>query len=72
MGGSLVRILPQIKQAKAMLGAIGNPQAMLNTLIQRNPQVQQIISQYGGVNEAISALCEKQGISPQEFMEALR
>ena len=65
-------LISQIKQAKAMLNAMGNPQAALSQIVQNNPQVNQIINQYGGINGAITALCQQKGINPQEFIEALK
>ena len=65
-------MLPQINQMKAMLGAVQNPQAMVNQLLQQNPQVQQVISQYGSVDRAIDTLCRQKGINTQEFLDALK
>lgn len=65
-------MLPQINQMKSMMSAVQNPQAMVNQLLQQNPQVQQIISQYGSVDRAIDTLCQQRGINTQEFMNALR
>ena len=52
--------------------AVQNPQAMINQIIQQNPQVNQIISQFGSVDGAINALCAQQGISVNELMDALK
>lgn len=68
----LAQMLPIIKSAKAMLNSAQNPQAMINQIIQQNPKVNSIISQYGSVNGAINAICNQQGISVDEFMEALK
>lgn len=65
-------IIAQVKQARAMLGAIGNPQAAMAQILQSNPQVGQMISQYGGINGAITALCQQKGIDPHELIEALK
>ena len=45
---------------------------MLNQIMQSNPQVNQIINQYGGVDGAIRAVCQQKGIDYQEFMDALK
>ena len=72
MGSPLAQMIPKIKQAKAMLGAIQNPQLAINQILQQNPQINQVISQYGGVDGAINALCQQQGIPVNEFMDALK
>ena len=72
MQSPLARLLPQIKQVKQILGSVQNPNVMLNQILQQNPQVNQIISQYGSVDGAINALCQQQGISVQEFYDALK
>ena len=65
-------LISQIKQAKAMLGAMGNPQAVLTQIVNNNPMIRQIISQYGSVDGAITALCQQKGINPQELADALK
>ena len=55
-----------------MFSAMQNPQMMLNQLMNQNPQVQQIINQYGGVDGAIRAVCQQKGIDYQEFIDALK
>ena len=72
MGSPLLQMLPRIKQAKQMMSAIQNPQMALNQILQSNPQINQVISQYGSVDGAINALCQQQGINYQEFMDALK
>ena len=65
----LTQMLPLINQAKAIMN--GDPQAVMRVL-QQNPQVQQIIVQYGSLDGAITAICRQKGIDPQEFMNALK
>ena len=65
-------LIPMIRQAKAMLGAMQNPQAALTQIVNQNPIVNQVIRQYGSVDGAITALCNQKGINPQEFMDALK
>ena len=65
-------MMAMIKQAKTVIGNIQNPQMMINQLVQQNPVVSQVISQYGSVDGAINALCQQKGINPREFMDALR
>ena len=61
-------MIAQIKQAKSMLGAMNGKQIDLNSILQQNPQVQQMIGQYGGINGAIQAACQMKGIDYQEVM----
>ena len=65
-------MMNQIKQAKAIMGAMNGQQINLNAIIQQNPVVQETITRYGGVDGAIRALCEQKGISYHEFMDALK
>ena len=65
-------MVAMIKQAKTMLGAMGNPEAALSQIVNNNPVVQQTINQYGSVEGAINALCKQKGIDPRELMDALR
>lgn len=75
LGGGL-KIPPQIKQMISMVKSSGNPQLMLNQLIQANPQMQQvmqIVQKYGGdPNKAFYALAEEKGINPQEILDLLK
>ena len=64
--------MSQIKQAKAMLGALNGQQIDINRILQQNPQVQQVIAQYGSVDGAIRGVCEQKGINYHEFMDALK
>ena len=68
----LSQMMGQIKQAKAMMGMLNSGQVDLNRILQQNPQVQQIISQYGSVDGAIRGVCEQKGIDYHEFMDALK
>ena len=65
-------MMGQIKQAKALMSAMNGQQIDLNHIIQQNPQVQQVISQYGSVDGAIRAVCHQKGIDYREFMDALK
>ena len=66
------QMIAQIKQAKSMMSMLSGQQINLNSIIQQNPQVQQIISQYGSVDGAIRGVCEQKGIDYHEFMDALK
>ena len=72
LGGGQNKMITMIKQAKAMLGAMQNPQAALTQIINNNPIVNQVIKQYGSVDGAITAICKQKGINPQEVMDALK
>lgn len=69
-------IPPQIKQTIQMLRSANNPQAILNQLIQTNPNVREVmnlIKQYGNDPErAFYALAEQKGINPQSVLEQLK
>ena len=75
LGGGL-KIPPQIRQMISMVKASGNPQAMLNQLIQNNPQMAQVmelVKQHGGdPNKAFYALAKEKGIDPQEILDLLK
>ena len=75
LGGGL-QIPPQVKQMISLVKSSGNPQAMLNQLIQTNPnmkQVMEIVQQYGGdANKAFYAPAEQKGINPQEILDLLK
>ena len=59
-----------------MVKSARNPQAMLNQLMQNNPnyrQVTELINQNGGdAKKAFYALAEQQGIDPNEILDMLR
>ena len=65
------QMIAQIKQAKAMLGAMNGQQINLNSILQQNPQVQQMIGQFGGIDSAIRAVCQQKGIDYQEVADAV-
>ena len=65
-------MMAMIKQAKTALGAMQNPQAALMQIANNNPVVRQVISQYGSVDGAITALCNQKGIDTKEFLDALK
>ena len=63
----------QIKQMMNMVKSAGNPQMMVQNMLRQNPQVSQLINQYGNdPQRAFYALCEQKGINPQEFINTLR
>lgn len=68
--------LNQIKSMVNMLKSANDPQAMLNNLINQNPQfkgVMEYINQNGGdPKKAFYDLAEKNGIDPQEILNMLK
>ena len=76
LGRSRITLSPQVKQMISMIKSAGNPQLMLNQIMQTNPQLGQvmdIIKQYGGdANKAFYALAEQNGIDPQEILNLLK
>ena len=51
----------------------GNPQAMVNQMITQNPQVNQIINQYGGdPKTAFYKYAEANGVNPDEILNQLK
>ena len=68
--------LNNVRQMVNMVKSARNPQAMLNQLMQNNPQYRQvteIIKQNGGdPRRAFYALAQQQGIDPNEILNMLR
>lgn len=66
----------QIKQMMSMVQSAQNPQAMLNQMMQNNPQMQQamkLINQHGGdAQKAFYSLAQERGIDPQEILKMLK
>ena len=51
----------------------GNPQAMVNQMITQNPQVNQIINQYGGdPKTAFYKYAEANGVNPDEILNMMK
>ena len=68
----LSQMMAQIKQAKSMMNAMNGQGININQILQQNPQVMQIIQQYGSIDGAIHAICQQKGIDYREFMDALK
>ena len=75
LGGGL-QISPQVRQMITLIKTAGNPQMMLNQLLQTNPQlgqVMKIVEQYGGdANRALREIAEQNGINPEEIFSLIR
>lgn len=65
-----------IAQARQMVQAIrssGNPQAMISQIATKNPQLSQIIQQYGGdPKTAFYKYAEANGIDPNEILSMMK
>ena len=65
--------LSQIKQAWGLLKNAGNPQAMLQQMMNNNPQIQQLVNAAGGdPKAAFYKLAEQKGVDPNEIINALK
>ena len=66
-------MLSQAKQMVQMVKSSGNPQAMVNQMISKNPQVNQIIQQYGGdPKTAFYKYAEANGVDPNEILQMMK
>ena len=75
----LARNNPRMQQIKQMMGMINgssNPSAMLNQMIQSNPNYQQIMnainSAGGDPQKAFYAMAEQKGVNPQDILDMLK
>ena len=68
--------LGQIKQMMDAVKSAGNPQAMLNQMMQNNPQMRQVmdlVNQHGGdAQKAFYSLAEQRGIDPNQILNMLK
>lgn len=68
--------LSQIKSMMNMVRSAGNPQAMLQSMIQTNPQMRQvmnIVNQSGGdPRAAFYKLAQEKGVDPQQILDMLK
>ena len=68
--------LNQIKQMMNIVRSSGNPQAMLQSMVQSNPQMKQvmdIINQSGGdPKAAFYKMAEEKGVNPEEVIAMLK
>ena len=56
-----------------MVKTAANPNAMINQLLNQNPQVQQIIQQYGGdAQKAFYSIAQQMGVDPEQFLAQLK
>lgn len=68
--------LSQIKNMMNMIRSARNPQAMLQSMMQNNPQMRQVmdlINQSGGdPKAAFYKLAQEKGIDPQQILDMLK
>ena len=66
-------MLNQARQMAQTIKSCGNPQAMVNQMLSQNPQVNQIINQYGGnPKTAFYKYAEANGVNPDEILNILK
>ena len=75
----LVRANPMMQNVRRMMGMINNsqnPSAMMNSMMQNNPQLKQamdLINQSGGdARKAFYALAEQKGVDPQDILDMMK
>ena len=55
------------------LKSCGNPQGMVNQMLSQNPQISQIINQYGGdPKTAFYKYAEANGVNPDEILQMMK
>ena len=68
--------LNQIKRMANIVKSAGNPQAMLQSMMKDNPQMQQvmdIVNQSGGdPKAAFYKMAEEKGVNPDEILNLLK
>jgi hypothetical protein len=63
----------QAKQMAQMFKSASNPNALVNQMMSQNPQVRQIINQYGGdPKTAFYKYAEANGIDPNDVLGMLK
>ena len=72
-GSPVTNRLSQIRQMAQTFKMSNNPQALVNQMMTNNPQVKQIINQYGGDPQtAFYKYAEANGIDPNEILNMLK
>ena len=66
--------LAPLKNMLAMLNGAQNPQAALNMLAQKNPQMAQVMQLVGGRNpqEVFYEMCKQRGVNPDDILNQLK
>ena len=73
VGRTTTNTLGQVKQMIQTIKSSGNPQMMVNQMLSRNPQLNQLINQYGGdPKTAFYKYAEANGIDPEEILNLMK
>ena len=65
--------MQQARQMAQTIKSSNNPQAMINQMLSQNPQINQIINQYGGdPKTAFYKYAEANGIDPNEILQMMK
>lgn len=64
----------QLKQIIAMVRNSNNPMAMLQTMAQSNPQINQVLQMCQGKNaeEVFYSMAQRMGVNPQEVLNLFK
>ena len=66
-------MMSQARQMVQTIKSCGNPQAMVNQMLTQNPQLNQIINQYGGdPKTAFYKYAEANGVNPEEILQMMK
>lgn len=66
-------MMSQARQMAQMIKSSGNPQAMLSQMVSKDPQVNQIIQQYGGdPKTAFYKYAEANGVDPNDILNMMK
>ena len=67
---------PMLAQARKMVQTIktcGDPNAMISQMVSSNPQINQIINQYGGdPKTAFYKYAEANGVNPDDILQMMK
>lgn len=76
LGGGTMPVgnIAPLKNMLSLLNAAQNPQAALQMLAQKNPQVAQVMNLVGGRNpqEVFYELCKQKGVNPDDILNQLK
>ena len=74
--GQMAGAAKQFKSMMAMLQNAGNPQALLSSMMQQNPQMRQVMqlvqNNGGDAKKAFYALAQQKGIDPEQILQMLQ
>ena len=66
-------MMSQARQMVQTIKSCANPQAMVNQMLTQNPQLNQIINQYGGdPKTAFYKYAEANGVNPEEILQMMK